>query len=696
MDEGPGTITGTVCDASGNPIAGAFVREDWGVEGTSDDQGRYRLDGVWLGGGVLAVAAPGYLPIQVRVLVEEGAPTIHDAVLQTGGGKIAGQVTDPAGDPLRGITVDFYHSDFEHLSSRFTTAITDGDGRFRFSGVPPGRCSVSAHDRFRQWRTAQSQDAMAGWTDLCFSLEGAGVIEVRLVSANLNVLDIDDCGGVLVVTLLGPRGYEHGREIRTAEFPLEHLEPGQYSVQVRVPGIGSGQVSPVVVRAGEITSVPVPLDSAGHVLTGRVLAEEDQSPIEGAFVVALEVTMPINSLLRRGEQGEYSAEFRGVSTRTDSQGAFEVTGLTAGPHRLAFHYPGRIPAMKDPVLVPDSSIHRALLGRAGLLRVTVVLSSGEQIRDLNVLDVNLRYPNGCEADMADLPAGVAEYDHLPTGIYQAMVQARGCRLRAQILVREGQTSDLLLRVPDLDASLRGRLMVTSTAILPYRVQAGWESDGVRISTDVTPEEDGSFEFTALPAGPVELRLDYGSERLRKVKGVRVVVQDVDSPLELPIEVVELSLVDAETGDSVYLPGRTSSMLEVIGTPGELAELTLSTHDYHPTRLLSPSRDEVIEVRLRRAMHIWIDVKGPDHRSLPGASVQVADADGWDLTTPARQRNSSKPPFSSVSGFSLEPGQYLVRVEHPEFEPHEEAIAVLQDRTTFEIRVTASRAGLEAE
>ena len=52
-------------------------------------------------------------------------------------GSIEGQVIDETGGVLPGVTVDL------HAEAMETTTVTDGDGKYRFEGVPPGPVELS-------------------------------------------------------------------------------------------------------------------------------------------------------------------------------------------------------------------------------------------------------------------------------------------------------------------------------------------------------------------------------------------------------------------------------------------------------------------------------------------------------------------------------------------------------------------------
>ena len=247
-------------------------------------------------------------------------------------------MTGDHGEPLPGITVHFGSRIHEiaDLSFPFLTTVTGHDGRFRFSGIPPGCWDVWTVDPSRQWTKGQGVEL--GSTDLEFRLSPAGVLEVRLISAEGEDLEPVDCRGDLVLTHLGPDGHRFSGEFEISPLRQEHLRPGQYSVQVRVPGVGSGEVRPVEIRAGENTTLQLPLDSPGCSPSGRVLAPED-----GSTLVDAKVSATNNAALHEG----------GEPFETAKKSTWRVRIDLPGFKRLTCQWRPELP-MEPQVLQPDS------------------------------------------------------------------------------------------------------------------------------------------------------------------------------------------------------------------------------------------------------------------------------------------------------------------------------------------------------
>jgi protocatechuate 3,4-dioxygenase beta subunit len=151
-----GSISGTVTDEFGAPIAGAWVNAQH-VEGccpagaVTDSSGDYTISGLSPDNYRLSAAAQGYVlemyndtidfALATPVTVDSGADTPGiDFELSTGGG-ISGLVTDELGTPLEGILVE---ASFMTACCSNGNDFTDSDGIYTIDGLAPGSYRVFA------------------------------------------------------------------------------------------------------------------------------------------------------------------------------------------------------------------------------------------------------------------------------------------------------------------------------------------------------------------------------------------------------------------------------------------------------------------------------------------------------------------------------------------------------------------------
>jgi hypothetical protein len=133
-----GTLQGTVTDTTGLPVGGAQVQAVGPVtrSATTRADGTYRLAWVPEGSYDITVTDPNHNPGSTSgVMVVEGQTTTQDFLL-TGGGILAGTITDSQGAPLAGVRVQV-------VGPLTRTINTGSDGSYLFQ-LPVGTYDMTA------------------------------------------------------------------------------------------------------------------------------------------------------------------------------------------------------------------------------------------------------------------------------------------------------------------------------------------------------------------------------------------------------------------------------------------------------------------------------------------------------------------------------------------------------------------------
>lgn len=352
--DGTGSISGRITDPQGRPVYGVEVRSYISSYrlGLSDADGRYRVGG--LGAGDHAIhfrppqgvnLAPEYhsdAPTQneARIIpVAEGAAVDGiDEILQQGG-TISGVVTDENGNPATGVTVyaccqSSWHANVGADGSYSLVGLAAGEHTIQF--VPNGQNLLKECYNDNASCTAPQPVTVTLGSDVTgidAVLATAGSISGRVTNAAGQPL-----AGVTVdvwpTTCCGT-GWATATTNSDGIYRAVGLPTGTYRVQF-VPAEGSGYSrasypTDVPVTAGQETPGIDQVLQIGGSISGRV-TDSAGNPLPGIWVDA-------------------SSASDGLMARTDSDGRYRLTDLSAGRYAVRF-------SPRDPIGdAPPSSNH---------------------------------------------------------------------------------------------------------------------------------------------------------------------------------------------------------------------------------------------------------------------------------------------------------------------------------------------------
>ena len=347
-----GTITGTVVDANGQPLAGATVRITGTANATATDGGgNFNLTAA-PGLYTLTASLFGFLPATTTpfTLAAGGSFAVGTIRLQPAPGKITGTVvTSLDGSPIAGATVS--------LAENGDTVFADASGNFTLT-EPAGTYTPTITAAGYASQTLPSFAVAAGTT------HPIGTITLDANPATLSGHVTTSAGGgapiagaTVTATSLGgaaphaaPAGSRPG-QARPAQgaspastftattnasgnFTLQ-LPPATYSVTVTAPGFGSRTTSAVNLGPGAVFGFgTLTLDPLGTI-TGTVIQASGGAPIAGATVA---VVGTLNQ------------------TITDANGRFSLI-QSAGTYQLAVSAAGFLTATVGPLaLAPGATL----------------------------------------------------------------------------------------------------------------------------------------------------------------------------------------------------------------------------------------------------------------------------------------------------------------------------------------------------
>ncbi|MBX0356899.1 carboxypeptidase regulatory-like domain-containing protein [Halobacillus sp. Nhm2S1] len=368
-----GKIAGVVTDTEGMPILNAgieikvFDQEGILIETVlADALGEFSVPDLSPGTYTLSVTTPNYAGATVGVFVEAGGTTFVTIPLNSSPARVLGQVIDAeTRSPIGGALVTV--SDVSGLP--ITVALTDGEGNFSITGLPPSTVilsTVAANYGTSSTAVLLSPDATIT-TTLFLQPNPGGVIGVVTAEDSGDFIEgavvrlFDSNGAIAATIVTDPDG----------AYQFSGLAAGKYRLVISAEGFGNA-VQDIEVTVGQLTRADFSLSENPGSLEGLVLERISGMPIIGATVVirALSPTGPIVQI-----------------TATDSSGAFYVTGLTPGVYAVTAAAPlfGTQTASVIVSANTPSTVRLELSREQGTLEGVVTSSiSGERLRDTSI------------------------------------------------------------------------------------------------------------------------------------------------------------------------------------------------------------------------------------------------------------------------------------------------------------------------
>jgi hypothetical protein len=149
--ERPGGAAGENGAPAAVGLAGVRVTVEGGGirrELSTDARGAYRFTGLPAGKYKVAVHPPDeltvYQPEREFELADRGCAVTHFYL--TDNGRVGGQVLDAEGKPVAGVNVAVVDAEGKNPEFKYGRhAGTDGEGRYKFEGLPPGRYLLGLH-----------------------------------------------------------------------------------------------------------------------------------------------------------------------------------------------------------------------------------------------------------------------------------------------------------------------------------------------------------------------------------------------------------------------------------------------------------------------------------------------------------------------------------------------------------------------
>lgn len=547
----PGAVlAGRVLSPAGQPVPGAEV--SLLPEGSatvsllsvgavlSDEQGRYRLEGISPGTHAVRAEHEEYRPVQRRLDVQAGANTL-DLTLEPGAA-LSGRVVDPLGAPVAGARVFLRPRSDE--SPRGLPDDTSGpDGSFTLPGLADGTYRLLA-EREGFARSREGQEVVVAGrsvTGIEIQLTPGGAIVGQLLG-----LDFTELSQVQVRTDAG----QTGRILPDGSYRIDDVEPGQQRVVAALSG-GSRQAEGQVALEPGASEARLDLDfGKGLKLTGRVLRNGEPLAGEGVLLSGTE---------RAGRWGD-----------TDLEGRFRFEGLDAGRYILQVVSRRGEPRHKEEMEIAADRDVLIELSAASISGRVVDAADRSPIANARVV---LAAPEAERAPNGPFPAEALTDSR---GVFQLRDVAEGSwKVRALVADYAPAEADVQVAgapVDGLELAVRATEGVTLEVLLPTGSPPGavrvtlLDPGGRVVSSETyTPGEGGRMRIAGVPPGAWDLLLDADGAALISVPvtapghaGRIVLPQPGGLSLRVP------SLADGQIGAKVHLRDPRGRPFRILG------------------------------------------------------------------------------------------------------------------------------------
>lgn len=308
--------------ARGIPRAFAQVVES-GDSAHSDSSGNFVIGPLEPGVWTVRVTHAEYLPSERHLVkVVAGRERNEGKLRMERGAELNGVVKNARGRAVEGAVIDVRTDDSELRES----AITDADGKFRFTGLRPGTAIATASARVGRSMVTQNS-TVALYQDKSANLEFVLAAESRLEGRLLGPPGTDISRAIVDLYPLESDSTPRLNDVIPARrvsggFEVDELAEGDYLVTVRAP-LGSKEAAwfEVAHVRGALTVVDV--ESGSQALTGRTMESGDGPPLVGQQVRLGLLTSPQSGFGRLSRWWRFTA-------RSNSVGEYGFSNLPEG------------------------------------------------------------------------------------------------------------------------------------------------------------------------------------------------------------------------------------------------------------------------------------------------------------------------------------------------------------------------------
>ena len=527
-------IEGYVRDAAGAPIAGAVIgafqerakqgasleerlqiltqwdeiKNEPGVYGTSDENGRYKVQGLQAMKYRLNLIAAGFAPSEKRY-VEAGSSDVNFNLER--GGQLSGRVMDESGSGIANADVQIFIDSgtqdiLEIIQERalppLDTRVTDGSGSFLFDtlGGDAGYRLVARASGYQTEDVAKVIVAFGEQANLDVTLRAGNQIHGIVYDPFGSPLEGARCrvNPVGVQPQGPPTDFDDGiiESDANGEFVFDTLGDSNYRLVVSHDEYAT-YVQPRMTTSDQSVSVHL---TEGCAISGGIYEEETGTPIAGAMV----------SIHDTGGEQKWGL--------TDAGGQFFVRGISEtrrGVVHLNVEKEGYERVSNQKIEVAEGTVTEGVdhfLKRNGLVRGTVVDANGTPVAGVAISARRSHPNNAVVVNVGKMttsgPDGSFVVDQVQTGVGTFLEGTHGDYLKSQsemFDVAPGQDVVGLQLVMRLGGALSGRV-VDENGVAIFEAIVGAKDDVMSVvnpqslTNKVYTDSNGEFTLRRLEAG----------------------------------------------------------------------------------------------------------------------------------------------------------------------------------------------------
>ncbi|SFE27343.1 Carboxypeptidase regulatory-like domain-containing protein [Paenibacillus catalpae] len=484
LNPNPGTISGTIVDTNGVPVAGAGVvikmQSGNGVSIASifsDTNGHFQVSSLAPSIYTVLASATDFQTASATISVQSDVTSPITLVLLPDPGSIAGQIVDAAsGAVILGIAVTVTDSNNFLIAS----LIADTKSGFQFDGLPPGSYTVAVHALNYKGEVLGAIVQSNSITPVNFALEpnpGTLVGEVTPAIGGALIQLFNNNNILISSVFTQPDG----------SFTFIGEKVGSYNVTAIAMGYSS-QVAGATILAGQTTDVTLTLSPNPGQISG-IVVDTAGNPISTAVVKVLNSNESVRGIGPAQGNGSYVIDAIPVGPKTVIASAPNFSNQVKG----AFVDPGENVNGVNFVLTPDpGTISGQITDQA-----TGLIIPGASI------EIRLNEASGLSvASATTTPFGNYQINGLQPGTYTVIAKANNYATGTVGTSVESNGSSIAnIALDPLFGAING--LITDTVGNPIGANDTkiklYTKDGTLLET-VFVEMDGSFPINGVPVG----------------------------------------------------------------------------------------------------------------------------------------------------------------------------------------------------